>query len=118
MSEARLVITAVTVEKRPVGEVAKSGGTRSRVHALLTRYKAEGEAAFEPLESAKRPKPTYIRFEGFAVSSTSCGITWWWWCPPEGFEPSHGLVPQRDSNPCTAVSPGESPSATLPEGPA
>ena len=55
MSKARLVITAVTVEKRPVSEVAKSYGVaRSWVYTLLTRYQAEGEAAFEP--RSRRPK--------------------------------------------------------------
>jgi transposase InsO family protein len=55
MSKARLVITAVTVEKRPVSEVAKSYGVaRSWVYALLARYQAEGEAAFEP--RSRRPK--------------------------------------------------------------
>ena len=49
MSKARLVITAVTVEKRPVGEVARSYGVaRSWVYALLARYAAEAEAAFKP----------------------------------------------------------------------
>ena len=48
MSKARLVITAVTVEKRPVGEVARSYGVaRSWIYTLLARYEAEGEAAFE-----------------------------------------------------------------------
>ena len=42
-------ITAVTVEKRPVSEVAGSYGVaRSWVYALLARYQAEGEAAYEP----------------------------------------------------------------------
>jgi transposase len=55
MSKARLVITAVTVEKRPVSEVAKSYGVaRSWVYTLLARYRAEGEAAFEP--RSRRPK--------------------------------------------------------------
>src|SRR5215467_7791373 len=55
MSKARLVITAVMVEKRPVGEVARSYGVaRSWVYALLARYQAEGEAAFEP--RSRRPK--------------------------------------------------------------
>jgi len=55
MSKARLVITAVTVEKRPVSEVARSYGVaRSWVYALLERYAAEGEAAFEP--RSRRPK--------------------------------------------------------------
>jgi transposase len=55
MSKARLVITAVTVEKRPVSEVARSYGVaRSWVYTLLDRYQAEGEAAFEP--RSRRPK--------------------------------------------------------------
>jgi transposase len=55
MSKARLVITAVTVEKRPVSEVARSYGVaRSWVCTLLARYQAEGEAAFEP--RSRRPK--------------------------------------------------------------
>ena len=61
MSKARLVITAVTVEKRPVGEVAKSCGVaRSWVYALLARYKAEGEAAFEPRSRRPKTSPTAI----------------------------------------------------------
>ena len=55
MSKARLVITAVAVEKRPVSEVARSYGVaRSWIYALLARYAAEGEAAFEP--RSRRPK--------------------------------------------------------------
>jgi transposase InsO family protein len=55
MSKARLVITAVTVEKRPVSEVARSYGVaRSWIYALLARHRAEGEAAFEP--RSRRPK--------------------------------------------------------------
>jgi transposase len=55
MSKARLVITAVTVEKRPVSEVARSYGVaRSWICALLARYRAEGQAAFEP--RSRRPK--------------------------------------------------------------
>jgi transposase InsO family protein len=55
MSRARLVITAVTVEKRPVSEVARSYGVaRSWIYTLLARYRAEGDAAFEP--RSRRPK--------------------------------------------------------------
>src|SRR5882672_11229655 len=54
MSKARLVITAVTVEKRPVSEVARAYGVaRSWIYTLLRRYRAEGEAAFEP--RSRRP---------------------------------------------------------------
>jgi transposase InsO family protein len=55
MSKARLVITAVIVEKRPVSEVAREYEVaRSWVYALLARYQAEGEAAFVP--RSRRPK--------------------------------------------------------------
>src|SRR5260370_34762204 len=55
MSKARLVISAVTVEKRPVGEVARTYGVaRSWIYTLLARYRAEGEQAFEP--RSRRPK--------------------------------------------------------------
>src|ERR1700678_3589239 len=61
MSKARLVITAVTVEKRPASEVAKSYGVaRSWVYALLDRYQAEGEAAFEPRSRRPKTSPTAI----------------------------------------------------------
>jgi transposase InsO family protein len=55
MSKARLVITAVIVEKRPVSEVARTYGVaRSWIYTLLARYRAEGETAFEP--RSRRPK--------------------------------------------------------------
>jgi transposase InsO family protein len=55
MSKARLVITAITVEKRSVAEVvAEYGVARSWLYELLARYRAEGEAAFEP--RSRRPK--------------------------------------------------------------
>jgi hypothetical protein len=42
MSKALLVITAVTIEKRQVSEVAKSYGVaRSWICTLLDRYRAE-----------------------------------------------------------------------------
>ena len=61
MSKARLVITAVTVEKRPVSEVARAYRVaRSWVCALLARYQAEGEAAFEPRSRRPKTSPTAI----------------------------------------------------------
>src|SRR5215203_3976274 len=54
MSKARLVITAVILEKRPVAEVARDYGVaRSWIYELLARYRDEGEAAFEP--PSRRP---------------------------------------------------------------
>jgi transposase InsO family protein len=61
MSKARLVITAVTVEKRPVSEVARSYGVaRSWIYTLLARYRAEGEAAFEPRSRRPASSPSAI----------------------------------------------------------
>ena len=57
MSKARLVITAVVIEGRTQAEVARSYGiSESWVSKLVTRYKADGEAAFEP--RSRRPKST------------------------------------------------------------
>jgi len=54
VSKARLVITAVVVEKRPVSEVAAAYGVhRAWIYKLLARYRAEGDAAFEP--RSRRP---------------------------------------------------------------
>jgi transposase InsO family protein len=61
MSKARLVITAVTVEKRPVSEVARTYGVaRSWIYALLARYEAAGEAAFEPRSRRPKTSPSAI----------------------------------------------------------
>ncbi len=61
MAKARLVITAVTVEKRSVSEVARTYGVaRSWVYALLARYRAEGGAAFEPRSRRPKTSPTAI----------------------------------------------------------
>jgi transposase InsO family protein len=58
MSKARLVITAVTMEKRSVAEVASSYAvSRSWIYELLARYRAEGETAFEPRSRAPKSSP-------------------------------------------------------------
>lgn len=58
MSKARLVITAVTVEKRPIAEVvATYGVSRSWLYELLARYHDEGEAALEPRSRAPKTSP-------------------------------------------------------------
>lgn len=58
MSKARLVITAVVLEKRPIPEVvAAYGVSRSWIYELLTRYRTEGEAAFEPRSRAPHTSP-------------------------------------------------------------
>ena len=59
MSTARLVITAIEVEGRKAGEVAATYGvSRSWVYELLTRYRAEGDAALQPRSRRPRTSPT------------------------------------------------------------
>ena len=68
MSKARLVITAVAVEKRPVSEVARTYGVaRSWIYSLLARYQAEGEAAFEPRSRRPRTSPAAISQDTVAL---------------------------------------------------
>jgi hypothetical protein len=89
MSKARLVITAVTVEKRPVSEVAKSYGVaRSWICKLLARYEAEGEAAFEPRSRRPKTSPSatgpgtvelIVRLRK-ELAGQAAGGTFSWWC--------------------------------------
>lgn len=59
MSKARLVITAVTVEHRPIAAVARDYEVaRSWVYTLLKRYAVEGETAFEPHSRRPSRSPT------------------------------------------------------------
>src|SRR3712207_1031741 len=58
MSKARLVITAIEVEGRSPAEViAAYGVSRSWLYELLKRYRAEGDAAFEPHSRRPRSSP-------------------------------------------------------------
>jgi transposase InsO family protein len=55
MSRARLLITAVVYEKRRQAEVARAYGvSEGWVSKLVARYRADGEAAFQP--RSRRPK--------------------------------------------------------------
>ena len=68
MSKARLVITAVVAEGRSQGEVARAYGvSQGWVSRLVARYRAEGEAAFEP--RSRRPKTSPA-----AISSRAAGL--------------------------------------------
>jgi transposase len=61
MSKARLVITAVVTEGRSRGEVARAYGvSQGWVSRLVARYRAEGEAAFEPRSRRPRTSPGAI----------------------------------------------------------
>jgi transposase InsO family protein len=68
VSKARLVITAVVVEGRSQTEVARAYGvSKGWVSKLVARYRAEGEAAFEP--RSRRPKISPRAIEPAAVES-------------------------------------------------
>jgi transposase len=57
MSKARLVITALFVDRQSPAEVAARYGVhRAWVYKLKARYEAEGESALEP--RSRRPKTT------------------------------------------------------------
>ena len=59
MSKARLVITAVVVEGRSQSEVARAYGvSQPWVSRLVARYRAEGEAAFEPRSRRPHSSPS------------------------------------------------------------
>jgi transposase len=61
MSKARLVITAVVREGRSQGEVARAYGvSQGWVSRLVARYRAEGEAEFEPRSRRPRTSPRAI----------------------------------------------------------
>jgi transposase InsO family protein len=58
MSKARLVITAVVIEGRSQSEVARAYGvSQPWVSRLVARWRAEGEAAFEPRSRRPRSSP-------------------------------------------------------------
>jgi transposase InsO family protein len=61
MSKARLVITAVVVEGRTQGEVARAYGvSQGWISRLVARHRAEGEAAFWPRSRRPSRSPTAI----------------------------------------------------------
>ena len=61
MSKRRLVITAVVIEGRTHAEVASEYGvSRSWVTRLVARYRAEGDAAFQPKSRRPSHSPTRL----------------------------------------------------------
>jgi transposase InsO family protein len=61
MSKARLVLTALFVDRQTPAEVARRYGVhRSWVYRLKARYRAEGEAAFAPRSRRPATSPTAI----------------------------------------------------------
>lgn len=61
MSKARLVITAVLIEGRSQSQVARDYGvSQSWISRLITRYTAEGEAAFAPRSRRPHSSPTRL----------------------------------------------------------
>jgi transposase InsO family protein len=61
VSKARLVITAVVIERRPQAEVAREYQvSKGWVSKLVARYRVEGDAAFEPRSRRPKRSPTAI----------------------------------------------------------
>jgi transposase InsO family protein len=61
VSLARVVITAVVLEGRSQAETARAYGvSKGWVSKLIARYRAEGEAAFEPRSRRPRTSPTAV----------------------------------------------------------
>jgi transposase len=61
MSKARLIITAVVVEGRSQSEVARDYDvSRYWVHQLVRRYRAEGEAAYQPRSRRPHTSPRAV----------------------------------------------------------
>ena len=61
MSQARLIITAVTLEGRTRNEVARDYGvSRYWVQTLVKRFLAEGEAAYEPRSRRPHSSPNAV----------------------------------------------------------
>lgn len=61
MSKARLVITAVVVERRSQSAVAREYGvSQGWISRLVARYHHEGEAAFEPRSRRPHTSPTRL----------------------------------------------------------
>ncbi len=58
MSKARLVVTAVRLEGRPVSQVARDYSVSRRwVHELLRRYDTHGEPGLQPRSRRPRHSP-------------------------------------------------------------
>jgi transposase InsO family protein len=61
VSKARLVITAVIIEGRSQSEVSREYGvSQPWISRLVARYRAEGEAAFEPRSRRPRTSPARL----------------------------------------------------------
>jgi transposase InsO family protein len=68
VSKARLVITAVVIEGRSQSEVARTYGvSQPWFSRLVARYRAEGEAAFEPQSRRPRRSPSSVPPEVVAL---------------------------------------------------
>ena len=64
MSKARLIITAVTVEKRSKSEVARDYGvSRNWVQQLVRRFETDGEAAYQPRSRRPHTSPHAVPAE-------------------------------------------------------
>ena len=61
MSKPKLVITAVVVEGRTQAEAARAYGvSKGWVSRLVARYRADGQAAFQPRSRRPKSSPTAL----------------------------------------------------------
>jgi hypothetical protein len=94
MSKARLVITAVVTEGRSQGEVACAYGvSQGWVSRLVARYRAEGQAAFEPRSRRPKTSPAAIGQDTVTLIiklRRELAVA----------EPDQGLVEDRGGGPC------------------
>jgi len=75
MSKARLVITAVVEEGRSQAEVARSYGVSAAwVSRVVARYRAEGQAAFEPRSRRPHTSPTALPADVVEQVILACSI--------------------------------------------
>jgi len=71
VSRARLIVTAVTVQGLTQAQAARAYGlSESRVSRILTRWRAEGDAAFEPRSRRPKTSPTATPTEVIELIAT------------------------------------------------
>jgi len=89
MSKARLIITALFVERQTASEVARRYGVhRAWVYKLKARYQAEGEAALQA--RSRRPHSSPTATPAATVELATAATT-----PTTGSAPTASAKPDR-----------------------
>ena len=100
MSKARLVLTALLVDRQTPAEVAARYCVhRSWVYRLKARHQADGEAAFEPRSRRPKTSPTAIPAATVTlITELRDKLTTAGWTPDP--TPSPGTWPTTTAPPC------------------